>query len=256
MATMAKLGPSFADKIVADLVCPGCQGFLLPPILQCVNGHCVCTPCREKMFRCAVCQEGFTNVRCLPLETLAEHYHLPCIYNCGQKVRLVNMQDHEASCPQRKFSCKIGKCSWEGALSELPSHVSRKHPVDVITMGKAGSFSRKWNGHYVKLAIHENKNLFWYHLIQDNTKPKYFRAFQYIGPASNAQNFEYSFRFTFPDNPISITFQRPTYSIRDDMITKYDSDIDFQNTVAYIMKRYKNEEKIPCITTISRVKLP
>ncbi|UYV68355.1 SIAH2 [Cordylochernes scorpioides] len=36
--------------------CPVCFDYVLPPILQCVNGHLVCAACRLKLLRCPTCR--------------------------------------------------------------------------------------------------------------------------------------------------------------------------------------------------------
>lgn len=36
--------------------CPVCFDYVLPPILQCQNGHLVCSTCRQKLTCCPTCR--------------------------------------------------------------------------------------------------------------------------------------------------------------------------------------------------------
>lgn len=62
--------------------CPVCFDFVLPPIIQCQNGHLVCSSCRTKITTCPTCRIPISsNIRNLPMEKLATTMMFPCKYS-------------------------------------------------------------------------------------------------------------------------------------------------------------------------------
>lgn len=48
---------SASSSALASLFeCPVCFDYVLPPILQCQNGHLVCSSCRQKLTCCPTCR--------------------------------------------------------------------------------------------------------------------------------------------------------------------------------------------------------
>lgn len=56
------------QTIVAALECPVCFDTIPPPVYQCQNGHLVCSRCRVRSERCAICREKYTPGRSLLAE--------------------------------------------------------------------------------------------------------------------------------------------------------------------------------------------
>lgn len=56
------------QTIVAALECPVCLDTIPPPVFQCQNGHLVCSRCRVRSDKCAVCREKYTLGRSLLAE--------------------------------------------------------------------------------------------------------------------------------------------------------------------------------------------
>uniref|UniRef100_A0AAG5CSM6 PDZ domain-containing protein n=1 Tax=Anopheles atroparvus TaxID=41427 RepID=A0AAG5CSM6_ANOAO len=56
------------QTIVAALECPVCFDTIPPPVFQCQNGHLVCSRCRARADRCAICRERYTVGRSLLAE--------------------------------------------------------------------------------------------------------------------------------------------------------------------------------------------
>ncbi|KFB42626.1 AGAP002322-PA-like protein [Anopheles sinensis] len=56
------------QTIVAALECPVCFDTIPPPVFQCQNGHLVCSKCRVRADRCAICRERYTPGRSLLAE--------------------------------------------------------------------------------------------------------------------------------------------------------------------------------------------
>ncbi|KAL1439412.1 hypothetical protein MTO96_010231 [Rhipicephalus appendiculatus] len=49
------------DSMLSLFECPVCSDSVLPPIVQCRNGHLVCATCRENLDTCPVCREELGN---------------------------------------------------------------------------------------------------------------------------------------------------------------------------------------------------
>lgn len=60
--------------------CPVCYEYVLPPILQCSNGHLVCSDCRPKLEQCPTCRDSLGTIRNLGMEQLASNLLFPCKY--------------------------------------------------------------------------------------------------------------------------------------------------------------------------------
>ena len=50
-------------NIEAELECPICFELARPPVLQCPEGHILCSSCRPRVARCPVCRHVFKVTR-------------------------------------------------------------------------------------------------------------------------------------------------------------------------------------------------
>ncbi|XP_022257053.1 E3 ubiquitin-protein ligase Siah1-like isoform X2 [Limulus polyphemus] len=71
--TTVMTAPSSASDLVSLFECPVCFEFVLPPILQCQNGHLVCSTCRQKITCCPTCRAPIEIIRNLTLEKVASN---------------------------------------------------------------------------------------------------------------------------------------------------------------------------------------
>ena len=89
--------------------CPVCFDYVLPPILQCQNGHLVCQNCRQKITCCPTCRVPISsNIRNLPMEKLASTMWFPCKYSnsgCSLQLLYSDKPDHEDSCEFKPYQC-------------------------------------------------------------------------------------------------------------------------------------------------------
>ena len=104
------LSHSAANQELTSLFeCPVCFDYVLPPILQCQNGHLVCQTCRQKITCCPTCRVPIaSNIRNLPMEKLASTMTFPCKYNqsgCAAQLLYTDKPDHEDSCEYKPYSC-------------------------------------------------------------------------------------------------------------------------------------------------------
>jgi hypothetical protein len=110
--------------------CPVCFDYVLPPILQCQNGHLgtlftlfstrpalirrlcfrsVCSECRQKISTCPTCRVPLNNnIRNLQMEKLASTMLFPCKYSsCGCESNLLcsDKSEHENGCQYKPYPC-------------------------------------------------------------------------------------------------------------------------------------------------------
>lgn len=89
--------------------CPVCFDYVLPPIMQCQNGHLVCSSCRTKLSSCPTCRVPIANnIRNLFMEKLATTMMFPCKYSssgCPASLTHTDKIEHEESCEFKPYSC-------------------------------------------------------------------------------------------------------------------------------------------------------
>lgn len=121
--------------ILNELECPVCTEYMLPPIAMCVNGHSICSKCREKLFNCPTCRYPFSTARCLLTENMVRKIRFPCRYSergCRKLFLPENIGPHTEECPCRPFKCPFSclaklSCSWVGNATSVRNHIRNTH---------------------------------------------------------------------------------------------------------------------------------
>ena len=122
--------------------CPVCFDFVLPPIIQCQNGHLVCSSCRQKLTSCPTCRVPISNtIRNLPMEKLATTMMFPCKYSssgCAISLLYTDKPDHEDSCDFKPYSCPCpgSTCKWYGPLEQVMPHLMHQHKSITTLQGE------------------------------------------------------------------------------------------------------------------------
>ena len=111
--------------------CPVCFDYVLPPIMQCQNGHLVCSSCRTKLSSCPTCRVPIANnIRNLFMEKLASTMMFPCKYSssgCPASLTHTDKIEHEESCEFKPYSCPCpGKWKLTAFSLTLPSSHSNR----------------------------------------------------------------------------------------------------------------------------------
>lgn len=108
-ATSSSTLGSAASDLTSLFECPVCFDYVLPPIMQCQNGHLVCTSCRTKVTCCPTCRVPIANnIRNLPMEKLAVTMMFPCKYSssgCSTSLLYTDKIEHEESCEFKPYQC-------------------------------------------------------------------------------------------------------------------------------------------------------
>lgn len=108
---------SACSELASLFECPVCFDYVLPPILQCQNGHLVCQACRQMITTCPTCRVQISsNIRNLQMEKLASTVFFPCKYSnygCNSQLLFKDKPPHEDTCSFRPYSCPCpGKTSF------------------------------------------------------------------------------------------------------------------------------------------------
>ncbi|KAK7873141.1 hypothetical protein R5R35_006363 [Gryllus longicercus] len=119
------------------LRCPGCAGFLFPPVALCAAGHSLCVECSVDA-RCprAGCGRALLAARNAALEDVARAALLPCAHRaagCDVVLPPGDAKPHALACPRRPLICpKLDPmCHWKGPMQSLSEHVKLQHPSHI-----------------------------------------------------------------------------------------------------------------------------
>ncbi|KAL1439413.1 hypothetical protein MTO96_010232 [Rhipicephalus appendiculatus] len=139
------------DSMLSLFECPVCLDSVLPPIVQCRNGHLVCATCRANVDTCPVCREQLDDIRNLALERIAERVKFPCKFKSSGCTLMLSVADkllHQSICLFRSFRCPYpsGKCKWQGSADEIRGHLVSSHPFVKTFKGKEMMLCVQANG--------------------------------------------------------------------------------------------------------------
>lgn len=121
------------DELASLFECPVCFDYIVPPILQCQNGHLVCQPCKLRLTTCPSCRVQITsNIRNLQMEKVASTIFFPCKYSIGGCKRMMLYKDkphHEESCRFKLYICPCPgtSCKWQGSIDQVMPHLTSHH---------------------------------------------------------------------------------------------------------------------------------
>ncbi|KAI3772475.1 hypothetical protein L6452_03661 [Arctium lappa] len=209
------------------LECPVCATLMYPPILQCPNGHTLCSNCKTRVQSCCpICGFEMGSIRCLALEKVAELLELPCRYRslgCHDNFPYYSKLKHEKNCRFRPYKCPYAgsACSVTGKIPELVAHLKDEHCVDLHD----GS---TFNHRYVKSNPHEVENATWmltvfkcygkqfclhFEAFNLGMAPFYISFLRFMGEETEAKKFSYSLEIGGGGR--KLTWQGVPRSIRD-----------------------------------------
>jgi len=91
-----------------ELNCPVCREIILPPILQCLNGHLLCEPCHKRLRtrpkKCPECRVDMNNAaRCRAMEKAVASLLVPCSNTgCSQEMPYSDAEAHASMCEHKE----------------------------------------------------------------------------------------------------------------------------------------------------------
>ncbi|XP_072394628.1 uncharacterized protein [Diabrotica undecimpunctata] len=190
----ARQNPNIIWALLANMECPVCLDFMLPPIYQCANGHSYCEKCKIKIEnKCALCRVAIHETRNFTLEKMIELLIYPCKYHkagCTYSCISTEIRDHEICCEFGPFICPLkdtANCDWEGSHSKLFDHIDNNHNEFIL---KSDQISIPFNDQTMKTYIIKyEKKIFQFHY--NYGKQKLYLCVQIIGRSTDAKKYRF-----------------------------------------------------------------
>ena len=214
--------------VLKDLECPVCLNYMIPPIMQCVNGHNICNTCKPELTKCPTCEGHLIHVRNELAEHLAENFVHPCRYEnlgCARNLVLGTEEEHEQKCRYGPHKCPFAivdgiKCEWEGLATLLENHIAVEHAEE----SKLAIISSKGKETlYIKDYIKQIENGSWYSLVfaldkmflsySKNIDNFFFQCFMFVGGREDMKEFKCKVKIKREDvyQSVSSCFLCPHY---------------------------------------------
>jgi hypothetical protein len=160
-----KISASSSDNITISknleywtklLGCNVCMEIISGKLLQCNNGHLLCSNCRKSIsgdnsdeYICPVCKTSTEPARNLALEDLTQDVIFKCKNSgCDVASKRQDMKKHENTCKFQAFSCPFSNtCAWESKVTEVEnifSHCDRHRgpmtSIDIVSGAELDKF--------------------------------------------------------------------------------------------------------------------
>ncbi|XP_022645543.1 E3 ubiquitin-protein ligase SIAH1-like isoform X3 [Varroa jacobsoni] len=218
-------GSPSSTHLAALFECPVCFDYVLPPILQCQNGHLVCCVCREKLSCCPTCRAPIGNIRNLAMEKVAASVSFPCKFQsngCHHLLSHAEKVGHEEVCEFRPYSCPCpgASCKWLGSLDMVMAHLTQQHKSITTLQGEDIVFlatdinlpgavdwvmMQSCFGQHFMLVLEKQEKYEGYQ--------QFFAIVQIIGSRKQAENFVY--RLELNGNKRRLTWEATPRSIHE-----------------------------------------
>ena len=219
-------------ELLSQYECPVCWDYIIPPILQCHNGHVLCGDCLAKLSpkRCPNCREDMPTkeTRNHPLERMVLTLGLkfPCKYkDMGCKVTSLMTEKviHEESCPFKPYTCPspYGECTWSGTVQHVIPHLNDVHK-SANRFGhrkrlylKLEDLTRVQKCSMYSLVEFQGNHFMWCYYKSVESSNFMFKTFLvFIGDESEANTYRYMFNIEDKSNGNQMVFESRPQSIR------------------------------------------
>lgn len=214
-----------ASAVAHLLTCLVCVEYVLPPFVQCENGHLMCSRCREQHDRCVACLSPIGNVRNLALEHVVSMALFPCEYSgkgCPALLAYPEKPGHDEDCQYTPCRCPAGPegyCAWRGLLKDVMTHLNRSHRGIGTLKGESIVFRavrierpapilwvtrQSCLGHHFLVALKKEEN---------RGRHQFLAEVRLVGSRRQADNFIYRLKLASPAR--TLTWEAPTRSVCD-----------------------------------------
>ncbi|XP_067012391.1 probable E3 ubiquitin-protein ligase sinah [Anabrus simplex] len=203
----------FSQELLKLMECCVCYKPMAPPILQCTNGHSICSECKAKVKKCPICNASSLGIRNLLAESLASKLPYPCNnadVGCNVMVMGSELKEHGRKCPYRMYCCPVYcDCEWKGRISEILSHVKDEHDdcwsCESVNKLKF-TFSEESEMSNTTLLISVWGELFVFNReVIEGTSDNYFFV-EYLGEEEKRLQYKIHFQFKSGDQNHSLHF--------------------------------------------------
>ncbi|XP_065207677.1 uncharacterized protein LOC135836639 isoform X2 [Planococcus citri] len=216
-------------ELIQLLECPICFEYSTPPINQCLQGHIICSNCRQRVNSCPTCRNMFQESRNLIMEKVAALLRYPCknaMTGCLETLFLLQKEQHEQSCGFRHYVCFIPMCNWRGYKPELLVHVQEAHENHVIH-GSSVNLLIPITGQTKKVWLMSAFNELFY-VIFFATLGILKGCVRFIGDSSKSENYTYTISVTSEEEMMrNLNYTRTTHAYEEnaeniDILDSYD----------------------------------
>jgi hypothetical protein len=127
------------EEVTAELKCPVCMMYIMPPTPTCDNGHNICINSRYEMDLCASCKQQFSESGCWILENIQKiQYHCKyCMTGCEYvSTAGYDLTIHETHCIHRSFRFPFADdtiCCWKDEMDIMWNHTEHRHSSQCAT---------------------------------------------------------------------------------------------------------------------------
>lgn len=153
--------PRSSVESFESMMCPVCQEYFVPPIVQCSKGHSVCYRCANNIVRlsgndkCPICRAHMMpGCRNYALESQMQYITIGCVWEergCKARITLSGRLEHELFCEFRPVAvnCYFNHprhklaCDWHGNPLLFPKHLKKVHECPTIERDRTVKFL--WN---------------------------------------------------------------------------------------------------------------
>ncbi|PNF31834.1 E3 ubiquitin-protein ligase SIAH1B [Cryptotermes secundus] len=250
------------EDLASEFQCPVCCNYIQTPILQCPNGHVICTNCRLKFTCCPICRARLGNSRNLLVEKITRTLKLPCNYStsgCAVALLHTERRAHEETCEFRPCPCPFPEdgCKWQGSLEDVAPHLKKSHRFIGDIEDKVFHLSIS--------EINEPRPAVWFHMLSRfgynfivvfckpnavDGREQYFVTIQLIGSRTQSENFTY--RLELKGQRRRLLWEATTRSIQEgDFSTIMNSDCLLLNLCT--VKEFADNGKLSFDVSISMV---
>lgn len=194
----------------AFLECPVCMACpILPPIMQCPNGHVVCQACASQCTCCPTCRAEPVNIRNLLAEKMAEHheFHCPFAPHCKFTAKYSGLPEHVDCCEFKPFACPaLNPCGHKDIVMDpdlIVEHLHSLHNIPIVD-ASAGNEAQtatwhvvnpdevelcKWDGIIIRAC--GGNFLGQFQATEEGESLGYMAWLQFIGPKCSSLGFQY-----------------------------------------------------------------
>ncbi|XP_055987284.1 E3 ubiquitin-protein ligase SIAH1B-like [Sorex fumeus] len=220
---------SAANELARLFECQLCFKYVLPPIIQCQDGHLFCVGCRRKLKCCSTCRSPFRTIRSLAKEKVANSVRFPCKFSpsgCDRYLTLAEKLDHENLCKCRPYSCPCPgtNCKWHGLMDAIIPHLTDQHKSiitlegdDIVFLAADINIPGAINWVMMQSCFGFNFMLVLEKKENHNGYEEFIAIAQLIGSRKDAENFIYRLelnshqrRLVWEGVPISVNDEIPT----------------------------------------------
>lgn len=193
------------SRLLSVMECPVCFEYVSPPILQCHEGHLICSGCRDRLDLCPKCRQPFADIRARALEQISELVLYPCHNNgCTAQLPLAERRTHELICQYRTYCCILDNCPWSGVKIDIARHMAQSHPDSMVNSNSYELSLHAALKSVKKFVMQCHGEIFYCSMETDSRQECFLGYAMLLGPREDAENFLFELKFKSDIAPFTV----------------------------------------------------